>query len=164
MEQPACPQALATSWISRSPQPGQGDRARAGARRPRGARVVTNTRAGRTLWVAAAGTSLVLAVFSAVVVTIGDSARSLHAGTGGTAWALSGMSLGLAISLLTAGALADDVGHRCVLMWSAGLLMASSVVGALATSMPELVAARVVQGIGGGGVLAASLGSIGSAF
>jgi MFS family permease len=125
---------------------------------------VTSTAAGRTLWVAAAGTSLVLAVFSAVVVTIGDSARSLHAGAGGTAWALSGMSLGLAISLLTAGALADDLGHRCVLMWSAGLLMASSVVGALATSMPELVAARVVQGIGGGGVLAASLGSIGVAF
>jgi MFS family permease len=125
---------------------------------------VTDTRAGRTLWVAAAGTSLVLAVFSAVVVTIGDSARSLHAGTGGTAWALSGMSLGLAISLLTAGALADDLGHRCVLLWSAGLLMASSVVGALATSMAELVAARVAQGIGGGGVLAASLGSIGVAF
>jgi MFS family permease len=125
---------------------------------------VSNTGAGRTLWVAAAGTSLVLAVFSAVVVTIADSARALHAGTGGTAWALSAMSLGLAISLLTAGALADDLGHRCVLMWAAGLLLASSIAGALATSMAELVAARVVQGIGGGGVLAASLGSIGAAF
>jgi MFS family permease len=120
--------------------------------------------AARTLWVAVAGTSLVLAVFSAMVVTIGDSARSLHAGLGGEAWALSGMSLGLAITLLTAGALADDLGHRCVLMWSAGLLLVSSIAGALATSMAELVAARVVQGIGGGGVLAASLGSIGAAF
>jgi MFS family permease len=127
-------------------------------------RAETRQGAARTLWVAAAGTALVLAVFSAIVVTIGDSARSLHAGLGGEAWALSGMSLGLAISLLTAGALADDLGHRCVLMWSAGLLLASSVAGAVATSMTELVAARVLQGVAGGGVLAASLGSIGAAF
>ena len=105
----------------------------------------------RTLWVAAAGTSLVLAVFSAVVVTVGDSARSLHAGVSGEAWALSGMSLGLATSLLTAGALADDLGHRRVMIWSAGLLVASSVAGAVAPGMGELVAARVLQGVGGGG-------------
>lgn len=36
---------------------------------------------GRTLLVAAFGTLLVLAVFSAFVVTVGDSARSLHAGS-----------------------------------------------------------------------------------
>ena len=76
----------------------------------------------RTLSVAASGTLLVLAVFSAFVVTIGDSARSLHAGVAGEAWALSGMSLGLATALLTAGVLGDDVGHRRVLLWSAGLL------------------------------------------
>jgi MFS family permease len=124
----------------------------------------TRSSPARTLWVAAAGTSLVLAVFSAVVVTVGDSARSLHAGLGGEAWALSGMSLGLATSLLTAGALADDLGHRRVLVWSAGLLGGSSVFGALAPAMGELVSARVLQGVGGGGVLAASLGSIGMAF
>ena len=118
----------------------------------------------RTLSVAAFGTLLVLAVFSAFVVTVGDSARSLHAGVAGEGWALSGMSLGLATALLTAGALGDDVGHRRVLMWSAGLLAGGSVVAALAPSMAVLVAARVLQGMAGGGALAASLGSIGRAF
>jgi MFS family permease len=117
-----------------------------------------------TLAIAAAGTLLVLAVFSAFVVTVGDSARSLHSGVAGEAWALSGMGLGLATALLTAGALADDVGHRRVQIWSAGLLAVASAIGALAPTMAVLVAARVLQGMAGGGVLAASLGSIGRAF
>jgi MFS family permease len=118
----------------------------------------------RTLRVAASGTLLVLAVFSAFVVTVGDSARSLGAGIGGQAWALSGMSLGLAAALLTAGVVADDLGYGRVLTWSAGILVVACVVGALAPSMPVLITARVLQGLAGGGVLAASLGAIGRAF
>ena len=98
----------------------------------------------RTLRVAASGTLLVLAVFSAFVVTVGDSARSLGAGIGGQAWALSGMSLGLAAALLTAGVVADDLGYGRVLTWSAGILVVASVVGALAPSMPVLITARVL--------------------
>jgi MFS family permease len=121
-------------------------------------------RSSRTLSIAASSTALVMAVFSAFVVTVGDSVRSFHGGYGGEAWGLSGMSLGLAAALLTAGALADDLGHRCVLRYSAGLLAAASAVGALAPSIEVLVAARVLQGVAGGGVLAAGLGSIGRAF
>lgn len=117
-----------------------------------------------TLSVAAAGTLLVLAIFSAVVVTVGDVARSLHAGVESQTWTLSGMSLGLAGALLTAGDLADEVGHRRVLTCSAGLLAAASILGALAPSMTGLVAARVLQGVSGGGVLAGSLGALGQSF
>ncbi len=74
------------------------------------------------------------------------------------------MSLGLAAALLTAGALADDLGHRRVLRCSAGLLAAASAAGALAPSMERLVAARVLPGVAGGGLLAAGLGSIGRTF
>ena len=70
----------------------------------------------------------------------------------------------LAAALLTAGALADDLGHRRVLRFSAGLLAGASALGALAPSMEILVAARVLQGVAGGGILAAGLGSIGRAF
>jgi MFS family permease len=107
---------------------------------------------------------IVLAVFSAFVVTVADSARTLGAGTSGEAWALSGMSLGLATALLTAGAVADDVGHGKVLSWSAGLLGLASVAGALAPTMTVLIGSRVLQGVGGGGVIASALGSIGRAF
>jgi hypothetical protein len=71
---------------------------------------------------------LVLAVFSAFVVTIADSALQVGAGPTGEAWALSGMSFGLAAALLTAGAMADDLGHGKVLTGSAVL---ASVVGGL---------------------------------
>lgn len=125
---------------------------------------MTSPASQRTLRVAALGTLLVLAVFSAIVTTIDESVRSLHAGIAGETWALSGMSLGLATTLLTGGALADDVGHRRVLVWSAALLAGASVIGALAPGVAVLVAARVLQGMAGGGVLAASLGSIGRAF
>ncbi|HET6864536.1 MAG TPA: MFS transporter [Solirubrobacteraceae bacterium] len=118
----------------------------------------------RTLRVAASGTLLVLAVFSAFVVTVGASTHSLGAGIAGQAWSLSGMSLGLAAALLTAGVLADDLGYARVLTWSAGLLGAASVVGAVAPNIGVLIAARVVQGVAGGGVVAASLGAIGRTF
>src|SRR5450755_543532 len=118
----------------------------------------------RTLSIAASGTALVMAVFSGFVVNVGDSVRTFHAGVAGEAWGLSGMSLGLAAALLTAGAFADDLGHRRVLRCSAGLLAAASAAGALAPSMEILVAARVLQGVAGGGLLAAGLGSIGRTF
>jgi len=105
-----------------------------------------------------------MAVFAAFVVNVGDIVRTFHVGVAGEAWGLSGMSLGLAAALLTAGALADDLGHRRVLRCSAGLLAATSAVGALAPSMEVLVAARVLQGVAGGGILAAGLGSIGRTF
>src|SRR4051812_35363543 len=120
--------------------------------------------ATRTLAVSAAGTLLVVAVFSALVTTIADCSRELHAGVSAVTWALSGMSLGLATALLAAGAVTDAAGPRRVLAWSAGLLGAASVVAALAPSMDVLVAARVLQGVAGGGVLAAGLAAIGHAF
>src|SRR5947199_822566 len=118
----------------------------------------------RTLSIATSGTLLVLAIFSAFVVTVGDTVRSFNVGIGEEAWALSGMSLGLAVALLSAGALADDFGYGRVLTWSAGLLAAASGAGAVAPSIAALIAARVLQGIAGGGVLAAGLGLVGTAF
>ena len=74
------------------------------------------------------------------------------------------MSLGLASALLAVGALADDLGRRRVLAWSAGLLAFAGGLAAAAPDMAVLVAARVLQGVAGAGVLAASLAAIGNAF
>jgi MFS family permease len=118
----------------------------------------------RTLTVAASGTLLVLAIFSAVVTTIGDTAHAVGGGVSGQTWALSGMSLGLATALLTLGALADDLGRRRVLVWSAVVLAGTSAIAALAPSIGVFVAARVLQGVAGAGVIASSLGAIGHAY
>src|SRR4051794_2154783 len=118
----------------------------------------------RTLAIASAGTLLVLATFAAVATTVGDSARDLGGGAGGVTWTLSGMSLGLAMALLAVGALADALGRRRVLAWSATGLVGAGVVGAVAPSIDVLIASRVLLGVAGAGVIAASLGAIGSAF
>ncbi len=120
--------------------------------------------ASRTLWVAAAATLLVLAVFSAVVTTVGDSLRTLHGDVASQTWTLSGMSLGLAVALLTVGALADAFGRRRVLVLSSALLAITSALGAVAPSMNMLIIARILQGVAGAGILAAALGTIGHAF
>ena len=129
--------------------------------------VNTRTRSAesdRTLPVAATGTLLVLAVFSAAVTTVGDSVGSLHGDVSGQTWVLSGMSLGLAVALLTVGALADAFGRRRVLVLSSILLALTSAWGAVAPTMTVLIAARILQGAAGAGVLAAALGAIGHAF
>ncbi len=137
------------------------------AQRHQRARATTRTEdadANRTLRVAAVATLLVLAVFSAVVTTVGDSLRSLHGDVSSQTWTLSGMSLGLAAALLTVGALADAFGRRRVLVVSTALLALTSALGAVAPSLGVLIAARILQGAAGAGVLAASLGAIGHAF
>ena len=118
----------------------------------------------RTLWVSAAGTLLVLAVFSAVVTSVGASNTALGGTVSDETWTLSGMSLGLAVALLTVGALADDLGRRKVLVVSAVLLTITSALAALAPSTDVLIVARILQGASGAGIIAASLGAIGHAF
>ena len=95
---------------------------------------------------------------------VGDSVRTLHAGISGEAWALSGMALGLAAALLSAGALADDLGHR------RGLPGQRRPVGRRECARRARAEHRcpdrrsVVQGVAGAGILASGLGSIGRAF
>ena len=117
-----------------------------------------------TLRVAGAATFLVLLVFNAVLPTVGDTVRSLSSGVGGQTWALGAMSLGLAAGLLPIGALADRVGRRRVLQVGSALMAAGGVAAATAPDMPVFVAARIVQGAAGAGVVASSLALIGVAF
>lgn len=121
-------------------------------------------RARWTLAVAAFGTLLVLADYSALVTTVGETAHALGGGVSGQTWALSGMSLGLAMALLTVGTLADEIGRRRVLLWSAAALALASALAAVAPTIAAFVVARVLQGAAGAGVIAASLAMIGHTF
>ena len=58
------------------------------------------------------------------------------------------------------GRLSDLYGRRPVLLISIALFVAASVLCALSQTMPELIAARVLQGVGGGGLRSVSQAAI----
>ena len=65
-----------------------------------------------------------------------------------TAYILSGT-----VILPVCGRLSDVVGRKPLLLVAMSVFLIGSVVGGLATDMATLVAARGVQGMGGGGLL-----------
>ncbi len=119
---------------------------------------------GRTLLLASTSTLLVLMAFVTPLATAGRTAVSLHSSPSTVPWLLSSMALGLTVSLLPAGAFADDLGRRKVFVTGLVLLAAGSLVCALAGGSAAFVAGRLLAGAGAGAVLACGLGLIGHAF
>jgi len=127
-------------------------------------RSVAHPAPGRTLAVVSASTVLTLAAFVTPLATGVRTAADLGTGAAGQAWLLSAMSVGLAAALLVAGVAADDLGQRRVFAGGLGLLAAGAAVTAAAGSTAVFVVGRLVEGVGGAAVLAATLGLISQAF
>jgi MFS family permease len=85
---------------------------------------------------------------------------ALAAPPGATMWILSSMSTGLAVSLLTAGALADQFGRRRVFALGAWVFAAGSAVCATASTATQFVIGRLVEGAGAAGLIATGLGLV----
>ncbi|HEX8662578.1 MAG TPA: multidrug effflux MFS transporter [Beijerinckiaceae bacterium] len=64
--------------------------------------------------------------------------------------------VGVAVTQLVVGPISDRIGRRPCVLAALGLFMAGSLMGALANSIPALLAARVVQAMGGGTCFALS--------
>ena len=127
-------------------------------------RSVAHPAPGRTLAVVSVSTVLTLAAFVTPLATGVRTAADLGTGAAGQAWLLSAMSVGLAAALLVAGVAADDLGQRRVFAGGLGLLAAGAAVTAAAGSTAVFVVGRLVEGVGGAAVLAATLGLISQAF
>ena len=117
-----------------------------------------------TLAVASLATALVLIVFTVPLTTLTSTAQALGAGPGAQAWVLSAMSVGAAAALLGSGVIGDDYGRRRTFLAGTIVLALGSILGALAPNALLLIIARIVQGLGGGAILACGLGLIGHAF
>ena len=76
-------------------------------------------------------------------------------------WVFSSYILSSTITVPLFGRLSDIHGRRPFFIAGLVLLLAGSLVGALSTSMGQLIAARAIQGLGGGALLALSLTTIG---
>lgn len=71
-------------------------------------------------------------------------------------WVVSGYLIAVAVSTPIYGKLGDLYGRRVMLSWALGVFLVASVGCALATGMTWLVVARILQGLGGGGIISLS--------
>ena len=73
-----------------------------------------------------------------------------------SSWIAIGYLLATVASVPVYGWLGDRYGRRNVLIWALGIFCIGSIVGALAHNMSEMITGRVIQGIGGGGLMSLS--------
>ncbi|MFC8191054.1 MFS transporter [Cellulomonas sp. NPDC057328] len=107
-----------------------------------------------------------LAFVDATIVTIAlpAIADDLGATTAGLQWTVNGYALTLAAFLLLGGALGDRFGRRRVFLVGVAWFTVASVACALAPTVGALVAARVLQGVGGALLTPGSLAILQSTF
>jgi MFS family permease len=102
-----------------------------------------------------------LAVSTIMPIVSVDLAGSNHDLYG---WVFAGFFLGSLVGIVLAGALIDRGGLVTPFILGLGLFSAGLLVGGLAPNMPILVAGRVLQGLGAGGIPAVAYVAIGRAL
>jgi len=88
----------------------------------------------------------------------------LHAGAAALQWTVNGYTLSLASLILLGGSLGDRFGRRRVFMTGVVWFAAASLLCGLAPTIGVLIAARIVQGVGGALMTPGSLAIIESSF
>jgi DHA2 family multidrug resistance protein-like MFS transporter len=68
-------------------------------------------------------------------------------------WVVNAYQLAVTVCLMPFASLGDIHGHRRVYVWGLGLYTFGSLICAVAPSMSVLIAARVLQGVGGAGIM-----------
>ncbi|MET0954070.1 MAG: MFS transporter [Aeromicrobium sp.] len=97
--------------------------------------------------VLASASLLISTLFNLVIPLIPVLPGELNASPGNTSWVVTAFFLVGAVANPVAGRLADMVGNRRVLIVCVWLLVVGSVVCALASTLPVLLAGRVLQGM-----------------
>src|SRR5262245_26970856 len=108
-----------------------------------------STTARRALWAAVLGSGVAFLDGTVVNVALPSIGEDLDADLAGLQWILSGYLVTLTSLLLLGGALGDRYGRRRVFAIGIAVFTAASVLCGLAPTTEALVAARVVQGVGG---------------
>lgn len=118
-------------------------------------------------WVLAAtvaGSTSAFLLATVVNVALPAIGRELDAGVAGRQWIVTGYLLTLSAAILLGGSLGDRLGRRRIYVIGVTWFAAASVLCALAPSLELLIAARVLQGIGGALLTPGSLAIIQASF
>jgi EmrB/QacA subfamily drug resistance transporter len=130
-----------------------------------GAQVRLSEPAGRwVLLVTALGSGLVLLEGTVVNVALPALGSDLDASMGGLQWTVNAFTLTLSALLLLGGALGDRFGRRRVYLVGAAWFGLASLLCGAAQSMGWLIAARILQGVGGALIVPGSLALIQGSF
>ncbi|TCC28232.1 DHA2 family efflux MFS transporter permease subunit [Kribbella speibonae] len=102
-------------------------------------------------------TLVVAAALTTIRSDLGASAEELE-------WTVNAYGLSFAMLLMTAAAIGDRLGRRRTYAAGLALFTAASVACAVATTLPFLIAARAVQGVGAAMVMPLAMSLLGAAF
>ena len=127
--------------------------------------VAYKSKAGRwVLAISVLGSGMAFLDGTVVNVALPDIGRDLHASTASLQWILNGYLLTLASVILLGGSLGDRYGRRRIFVVGVVLFTAASLLCAVAPSAGFLIAARLVQGVGGALLTPGSLAMIEASF
>jgi EmrB/QacA subfamily drug resistance transporter len=121
----------------------------------------------RSGWVLAAailGSALSGIDATAVNVALPVLQREMHASSDATQWVFEGYSLMLSALILAGGSLGDRLGRKRMFLIGIAIFAAASLGCSVAQSMPQLIAARCIQGIGAALLVPESLAIITASF
>ena len=110
----------------------------------------------RRRWAAAAiFTALAMASLDTAIANIAlpTIAADLHVGPADVIWVVNVYQIALVATLLPLAALGEIVGHRRIYLGGLVLFTLASLACACAWSLPSLLAARVLQGLGASGIM-----------
>ncbi len=110
------------------------------------------------------GVALIVIDMSIVNLILPQMARDLELGFDGLQYVIALFSLAAAAVTIAAGDVADRIGHRNAYLGGLAVFVIGSVAAAMAPSAAVMLIARVVQGVGGGVVMTAALGTINATY
>src|ERR1700761_8849383 len=135
--------------------------------------MTTQTQGATTGWsgrkvrmlLCAAGASFVIMLDASIVaVSLPSIARDLHGEFTDVEWVVSAYILPFAALLMPAGALADGLGRRRILIWGLSIFTVASPLCGLAPDLTTLNGARALQALGAALQLGAAMAVISHGF
>lgn len=96
------------------------------------------------------GAFMALLDVTIVNVALPSIQHGIHTGTSTLEWVVSGYALSLGIALIPAGRFGDNIGHRKTFLTGLIIFTLASLTCSLAHNSGEIIASRIVQGLGAG--------------